>query len=285
MTISRNISVMAQGASSSGILSPPYGGSTVWQAVQTANFAAVVGNAYPVNTTSGAVTVTFPASPAAGQQIIITDYAGTFKTNSCTINPNGNKIASSTSNIVLAITRESVSFVYIDATQGWIPYSALSTNIFTYAVNYHLVAGGSGGGGATAVSYTGGGGGAGGVLSGTTSLSPGTPYSVVVGAGGTGVAGNNGTVGSSSTFSSFTAIGGGYGAGGSGSLGPGGSGGSGGGGAGGGGSNQAGGSGTSGQGFAGGSGLAASPYSGGGGGGAAAVGLAGSGVGGNGGAG
>ena len=47
MTISRNISVMAQGANTAGILAAPYGGSPVWQAVQTANFAAAAGNAYP----------------------------------------------------------------------------------------------------------------------------------------------------------------------------------------------------------------------------------------------
>ena len=143
MTISRNISVMAQGANTAGILAAPYGGSPVWRAVQTANFAAVAGNAYPVDTTAGAVTVTFPASPTAGEQIIITDYAGTFKTNNCTINPNGNKIGSSTSNLALTLTRESVSFVYIDTTQGWLPYSAVTASIFPYTVSYLVVAGGA----------------------------------------------------------------------------------------------------------------------------------------------
>jgi len=60
MTISRNFSVMAQGASTAGVLSPPYGGALQWQAVQTTSFAAVAGRAYFVNTTSGAVTVTLP---------------------------------------------------------------------------------------------------------------------------------------------------------------------------------------------------------------------------------
>ena len=42
------------------------GGALAWQSVQASNFTAVAGNAYPVNTTSAAITVTLPASPSAG---------------------------------------------------------------------------------------------------------------------------------------------------------------------------------------------------------------------------
>lgn len=38
------------------------------QSVQTANFTAVAGRSYPVNTSNGAITVTLPASPTPGQQ-------------------------------------------------------------------------------------------------------------------------------------------------------------------------------------------------------------------------
>ena len=93
MTISRNISVMAQGASTAGILNTLYGGAPVWQPVQTGNFTAVAGNAYPVNTTSGAITVSLPLSPTIGQEVIVTDYAGTWGTNNVTLFPNtGGKI-------------------------------------------------------------------------------------------------------------------------------------------------------------------------------------------------
>ena len=95
-------------------------GPLVWNPVKTANFTAVSGNAYPVDTTSAAITVTLPASPSAGNIVQLTDYAGKFATNNLTINPNGNKINSSTSSISLAINRESVAIVYVDATQGWI---------------------------------------------------------------------------------------------------------------------------------------------------------------------
>ncbi len=64
-----------------------------WTTVQTSSVSpAVAGTGYPMNTTSGALTVTLPASPSAGNMISIVDYAGTFATNNLTINPNGNKI-------------------------------------------------------------------------------------------------------------------------------------------------------------------------------------------------
>lgn len=259
MTISRNFSVMAQGASTAGVLSPPYGGALQWQAVQTTSFAAVAGRAYLVNTTSGAVTVTLSASPTIGQMVQITDYAGTFATNSCTINPNGNKINSNSLNVILSTNRQSVAIVYTDSTQGWVAYSAFNTTTLpqTNIASYLIVAGG---GGAQQ-----GGGGAGGFLTGSVTLTSGSVYTITVGGGG--ASGANG--GNSSITGLTTAIGGG--AGGLGANGV--SGGSG----GGGGENTStttGGSGTFGQGNAGGGngGFIASPYPGGGGGGAGAAG-------------
>ena len=240
------------------------GGGISWQSVQTASFTAVSGNGYPVNTTSGAITVTLPAGPSAGSIVQLTDYAGTWATNNVTIAPNGSNINGGSSNNILLNKRESVSLVYVDATQGWVFYSGFNTS--AYQANYLIVAGGGGGG-----RYYSGGGGAGGILSGVSSLVFGTIYSVTVGAGGpgntSGVAGP-GSQGSSSVFTSLTAIGGGFGNGNSSGTNNGGSGGSG-GGAGGFGSGGTGGSGTSGQGNAGGSGNGSG---GGGGGGAGAVG-------------
>jgi len=256
-----------------GVLPATNGGSVAWQSVQTANFTAVAGNAYPVNTTSGAKTVTLPASPSAGNIVQLTDYAGTWATNNVTVAPNGSKIGSLTTNLVLAISRQSVALVYIDTTQGWLPYSGLTLNILNL-VQYLIVAGGGGG-----ANGTGGGGGGGGVLTGSFVASQGITYSVVVGAGGAG-GGNStqGSTGASSIFNNTTVFGGGgAGTGGLNSLSAssGLSGGSGGGGAG---NNvyngsHPGGSGTSGQGFAGGTGDYNSPsYAAGGGGGASAVG-------------
>ena len=226
------------------------GGSLSWQAVQSANFTAVAGNGYYVNTTSGAITVTLPASPTAGQFIALVDYAGTFATNKLTVNPNGNKFLGSSGSVLLQTNREAIAVFYVDSTQGWLIYDGFNASIpaaATYTASYLIVAGGGGGGSASA-----GGGGAGGLLTSTATLTPGTVYSFTVGGGGAGntVPGaGNGTNGTNSTGLSLTSIGGGGG--GNGGF-SGTSGGSGGGGGNSTGSN--GGSGTTGQGNAGGNG-------------------------------
>ena len=272
MSFNRNLSFLAQGVSATGILSAAYGGALAWQSVQTASFTAVVGNAYPVNTTSAAITVTLPASPAAGNIVQLTDYAGTWATNNVTVAPNGSNLNGASSSYALNLYRESVAFVYLDATQGWVAYSGFNaTKQSVYGVSYLVVAGGGGGG-----RPDGGGGGAGGLLSGVLILGSGTTYTATVGAGGAGTTVEGpGNSGSSSIFSTVTTVGGGAGGYyvGTGTV-SGGSGGSGGGGGAHGVSNTTpGGSGTSGQGFAGGSGGGPSGYGAGGGGGSSAVGV------------
>ena len=258
------------------------GGGLSWQSVQTGNFTAVSGNGYPVNTTSAAITVTLPASPAAGNIVQLTDYAGTWATNNVTVAPNGSKINGGTAVFPATSARESLALVYIDATQGWLVYSGVNAiNPGGYSASYLFSAGGGGG---TDNGGGGGGGGAGGLVTGTTTLSSGSTYTVTVGAGGAGgIVYAPGASGSNSSVTGLTtAIGGGYGASTTTSL-VGGSGGSGGGGS----YALAAGSGTSGQGNSGGAGSASAPnYGGGGGGGASAAGSNGtSSVGGNGGAG
>ena len=224
-------------------------GGLSWQSVQTTNFTAVSGNAYPINTTSGAITVTLPATPSAGNYVHLTDYAGTFATNNLTVNPNGSKIDGATPNAIINTSRESIAFVYIDSTQGWIPYLGFNTStpIQTYSVDYLVVAGGGSGG---SISTDAGGGGAGGYLAGTTTVTKGTGYSLVVGAGGasSGTGTGRGNQGNNSTGLSQTAIGGGYGDASTGTNVPGGAGGSGGGAASASGGLQGGGAGTAGQG-------------------------------------
>ena len=130
------------------------------------------------------------------------------------------------------------------------------------SVDYLVVAGGGGGGGGTDAPYVGaGGGGAGGFKTGSLSVTPGSSYTVTVGAGGTtqSATGGDGIDGSDSVFSSITSTGGG-GGGGLGSSGD--TGGSGGGGPG----NGSGGAGTGSEGFAGGDGVTTDDGAGGGGG-------------------
>lgn len=190
-------------------------GPPVWNPVRSASFTAVAGNAYAVNTTSAAVTVTLPANPNIGQVVQIIDYAGTFGTNNCTINPNGSKISGSTSNVVLNINREAAAIVYVDSTQGWLGYGNFINNpiaIPPYTISYLIAAGGGGGG-----AYYGGGGGAGGLLSNSSySVSGGDLITVTVGAGGaggvspsTGSSGNNSIIAGPITGTAYGGGGGG----------------------------------------------------------------------------
>ncbi len=56
----------------SGVLSFASAGLAT-QSVQTTGFTAVKGNLYPCNTTSSAFTVTLPASPSVGDQVLLLD--------------------------------------------------------------------------------------------------------------------------------------------------------------------------------------------------------------------
>jgi len=94
-----------------------------WQSVVVADgstgLTAVAGRGYFINTTAGAITVTFPASPKIGDTIIINDYATTFATNNVTINFNGNKLEANTTNAILQTNDQTHTFVFTDTTQGW----------------------------------------------------------------------------------------------------------------------------------------------------------------------
>jgi len=165
------------------------GGGLITQAVQTASFTAVAGNLYPCNTTSAAFTVTLPASPIAGNQVAIIDYAGTFATNNVILNRNSLKITGVASNFALAANRESIILTYIDSTQGWIVSTSAYTITPLYAVTYsgsYLIVAGGGGGSSNAGGSGGGGGGGGSAVEASYSFSTGTTYTVTVGAGGNG---------------------------------------------------------------------------------------------------
>ena len=97
-------------------------GTVDWDTTaKTASFTAVSGTGYFVNTTSGTVTVTLPATPSAGDIVAISDYAGTSATNNITIARNGSNIEGLAENAVINSTREARTYVYVDGTQGWVP--------------------------------------------------------------------------------------------------------------------------------------------------------------------
>lgn len=83
------------------------------------NYTASSGQRLLVDTTSGVVTVTLPASPESGQSVEIVDAKGTFSTNNLTINGNGQPI---TGDSIIATANAVLKLVYVDATTGWTNY-------------------------------------------------------------------------------------------------------------------------------------------------------------------
>jgi hypothetical protein len=199
---------LASGASQTGFGRT---GTVDWDTTaKTAGFTAVSGNGYFVNTTSGAVTMTLPASPSAGDIVSFKDYANTFDTNNLTIARNGSPIAGLSTDAVISVEGQSGTLIYVDGTKGWMIVNAStdadlpapayvaatggtitccgdykihtfnSPGTFTVTcagnaggsnlVDYLVIAGGGGGGNST---NAGGGGGAGGLrFSATTYCSP-----------------------------------------------------------------------------------------------------------------
>jgi hypothetical protein len=87
---------------------------------KTSPFTSVSGKGYFVNTTSGAVTVTLPASPSGGDIVAIKDYAKTFDTNNVTVGRNSSKIGGACTDATLNTEGLSATLVYVDGTQGWL---------------------------------------------------------------------------------------------------------------------------------------------------------------------
>ena len=106
-------------------------GAVTWDTTaKTAGFTAVSGNGYFVNTTSGAITVTLPSSPSAGDIVGIKDYANTADTNNITIGRNGSDIQGVANDYIINTEGRSVILVYVDATKGWlVTGSAQASNI------------------------------------------------------------------------------------------------------------------------------------------------------------
>ena len=96
------------------------GGGTQWQSVKTSNYTASAGEGVFMNTTSGALTLTLPASPAIGDEVSFVDYAGTFDSNNLTIARNSSKIAGAESDLTVATERAANTLVFTDSTQGWL---------------------------------------------------------------------------------------------------------------------------------------------------------------------
>ena len=109
---------LASGASQSGFGRT---GTVDWQtsSIKTSTFTATNGEGYFANTSGGAFTMNLPAG-SAGNIVSVVDYTNTFQNNNLTVSPNGSdKIGGVAEDAVLAVEGQSVTFVYVDSTEGW----------------------------------------------------------------------------------------------------------------------------------------------------------------------
>ena len=82
-------------------------------------YTAVAGDQLLIDTTQTTVTITLPAAPAIGDEIVIIDARGTFGSNNLTINRNGKPINTGTNNLVLSTNSQAITLVFVDSTRGW----------------------------------------------------------------------------------------------------------------------------------------------------------------------
>jgi hypothetical protein len=109
---------LASGASQTGFGRT---GTVDWQtgSIKTTTFTAANGEGYFANTSGGTFTMNLPAG-TAGNIVSVVDYTNTFQTNKLTIAPNGSqKIGGVQASTELTTQGQSVTFVYVDDTEGW----------------------------------------------------------------------------------------------------------------------------------------------------------------------
>ena len=129
---------LATGASQSGFGRT---GTVDWcTTAKTSPLTAVSGKGYMVNTCGGAVTVTLPASPSAGDIVSIADYKSTFCTNAVTVGRNSSKINGACQDGTLSTKNQSITLVYVDGTRGWKTVQDSTTDIL---ISYISASGGN----------------------------------------------------------------------------------------------------------------------------------------------
>ena len=105
-------------------------GTVDWQtgSIKTSTFTAANGEGYFADTSSSAFTMNLPAG-TAGNIVSVVDYTNTFQTNPLTITANGSqKIGGVAASFTATTEGQSLTFVYVDDTEGWKNIQDSTTN-------------------------------------------------------------------------------------------------------------------------------------------------------------
>jgi len=96
-------------------------GTVDWQtgSIKTTTFTAVNGQGFFADTSSSAITMNLPAG-TAGNIVSVVDYTNTFQNNALTVTPNGSqKIGGVNASFIASTEGQSLTWVYVDDTEGW----------------------------------------------------------------------------------------------------------------------------------------------------------------------
>jgi len=105
-------------------------GTVDWDTTpKTSTFTAVSGDGFFANTTGSTFNMNLPAG-SAGAIVSVADYAGTWQTNALTVVPNGtDKIGGINNSVDLNTEGQSVTFIFVDSTQGWVNTMDSTSNV------------------------------------------------------------------------------------------------------------------------------------------------------------
>ena len=212
--------------SSGNIITEAAAAVITWQSTaKTSSFTASSNEGYFVDTSSSAITITFPSAPSVGDLLAFTDYSSNFATNNVTLT-SSKKILGADDDFLLDSNNQAIEMVFSGDTKGWLISSAANegTEAVSAApveIDFLVVAGGGGGGRArvtidSIMNISGGGGGAGEFLHLTgQEIELNENHNVTVGAGGAYETNGSDsrflTTGNQSTSFDYTCSGGGYG--------------------------------------------------------------------------
>ena len=118
-TASTDYATAAQGALADSALQSADIGVSVFSTPQivSANYSTTSGKFLVVDTAG--ITITLPATPTAGDYVVIKDGTGAAATSSFTIARNGSNIAASATDLTFNKNYAEITMTYIDGTIGW----------------------------------------------------------------------------------------------------------------------------------------------------------------------
>jgi len=106
-------------ATNTGVYEVPFEPVVPDWLTKTSAYTAVAGDKIFVDTNSGAVTITLPASPSVGDQVNFVDSRYTFDTNALTVGRNSSKIANTSADLVVNTEGAAFGLVYSGSNVGW----------------------------------------------------------------------------------------------------------------------------------------------------------------------